>query len=102
MAIGSEPEFAPGLPVGAARMRYRCTGSIMVLAFKDNHQAAVSIQPGQIFELVGPAEDDRFVVVDVKGEEFLVFNSDLEDYGVMVPERKLETAGARIAMAAAG
>jgi hypothetical protein len=99
-AHGSGPDFAPG--VRATRARYRCTGSIMVLAFKDNHEAAVRIQPGQIFELVGPAEDDRFVVVNVKGEEFLVFNSDLEGHGTMVPERNVKTAGQPVAIAAAG
>jgi len=50
----------------------------MVLAFMDNHHAAVNIPAGEIFEVIGPAQDDRFVVVDVKGQQFLVFDSDLK------------------------
>jgi hypothetical protein len=53
----------------------------MVLAFRDNHQAAVTISDGEVFEVIGPAPDDRFIVVEVKGEEFLVFESDLRERG---------------------
>jgi hypothetical protein len=56
---------------------YRIERPMMVLAFRDNHQAAVTIPAGKIIQLIGPAEDDRFVVVSVDGEQFLVFASDL-------------------------
>lgn len=73
-------------------MRYRITRRIVVLAFKGDHHAAVSIQPGQIFRIIGPAQDDRFVVVDVQGEEFLVFDSDLKERGKVIPDRTARTA----------
>jgi hypothetical protein len=53
----------------------------MVLAFRDNHQAAVTIPPGDTLELIGPAQDDRFVIVSVRGKEFLVFESDIRKGG---------------------
>jgi hypothetical protein len=65
---------------------YRLNLPMMVLAFRDNHQAAVTIQVGETVEVVGPAEDDRFVVVDIKGEQFLVFASDLKDRGELIPD----------------
>ena len=64
---------------------YRATFPIMVLAFNDNHEAAVSIPPSVVFEVVGQAQDDRFAIVNVKGEEFLVFDTDLRRHGVRVP-----------------
>ena len=64
---------------------------IMVLAFRDNHQAAVTIQPGELFQVVGPAQDDRFVVVDVKGEQFLVFECDLKDRAISRCGKKVKT-----------
>lgn len=73
-------------------MRYRVDLPIMVLAFRDNHQAAVSIQAGEIFDVVAPAQDDRFVIVDLKGEQFLVFEADLKDRGRAVPDKKARTA----------
>ena len=61
-------------------MAYRMQLPMMVLAFKDNHQAAVTIPAGKIVYLIGPAEfDDRFVVISVDGEEFHAFASDLAD-----------------------
>jgi hypothetical protein len=56
------------------KMLYRARHPIMVRAFRDNHQAAVTIPPGDTLELIGPAQDDRFVIVSIKGEEFLVSN----------------------------
>jgi hypothetical protein len=67
---------------------YRADLPMMVLAFRDNHDAAVTIQAGEILQVVGPAQDDRFVVVKVKGEQFLVFERDLKDRGKLVPDRK--------------
>jgi hypothetical protein len=57
----------------------------MVLAFRDNHQDAVTVAPGDILEVIGPAQDDRFVIVSVKGEEFLVLESDLRTRGEVFP-----------------
>ena len=65
---------------------------MMVLAFRDNHRAAVTIPAGEIFKVVGPAQDDRFVVVDVKGEQFLVFECDLKYRGKPIPDRKAKSA----------
>ena len=70
------------------KMRYRAHLPIMVLAFRDNHQAAVTIRAREIFAVVGPAEDSRFVVVDVRGEQFLVFGCDLRDRSKLVRARK--------------
>jgi hypothetical protein len=60
-------------------MTYRIEQPLVVLAFKDNHQAAVTIPAGQTIEVIGPAEDDRFVVVSVNGEQFDVFGANLAD-----------------------
>jgi hypothetical protein len=83
---GSEVRVIP-MPLPTERkIRYRVDRPMLCLAFRDNHHAAVTIQAGKVFEVVGPAEDDRFVVVDIGGEQFLVFVSDLTDYGKLVPD----------------
>lgn len=52
----------------------------MVLAFKDNHQAAVTIPIGTLIEVIGPATDDnRFLVICVDEDHFHIFASDLSD-----------------------
>lgn len=52
----------------------------MVLAFKDNHQLAVTIPEGSTVEVIGPAEnDDRSLVLSVNDEPFHAFASDLAD-----------------------
>lgn len=73
---------------GDPNVRHRANLPIMVLAFRDNHYAAVDIKAGELFGVVGPAPDDRFVVVDVKGEQFLVFASDLKDRSEIVQDGK--------------
>lgn len=60
-------------------MAYRIIRELMVLAVRDNHQAAVSLPAGTIIDVVGPARDDRFLRVHVGGEEFEVFQTDVED-----------------------
>jgi len=65
-------------------MRYCLSAPTMVLAFKDNHQAAVTVPSDKIITVIGPAEDDRFVVVAVDDEQFLMFASDLKDRGKLV------------------
>jgi hypothetical protein len=72
--------------------RYRVSLPMMVLAFRNNHQAAVTIQAGEVLEVVGPAQDDRFVIVNVKGEQFLVFDCDLKERGKLLPDRKIRAA----------
>jgi hypothetical protein len=59
-------------------MRYRLKRPIMVLAFKDNHQLAEALPAGKIVDVIGPAEDDRFVILSVDDEQFHAFASDLE------------------------
>ena len=49
----------------------------MVLALKGNHKTVVTIPALKIVEVVGPAEDDRFVIISLDGEQFHVFASDL-------------------------
>jgi hypothetical protein len=66
------------------KMLYRASHSIMVLAFRDNHHAAVAVLPGDILEVIGPAQDDRFLIVSIKGEEFLVFESDIRTKGELL------------------
>jgi hypothetical protein len=60
------------------KLRYEANLPIMVLAFQDNLDAAIPIAAGDVFEVVRRDEDDRFVVVDIRGQEFLIFESDLE------------------------
>jgi hypothetical protein len=60
-------------------MLQRLIRPTMVLAMNDNHQSAVPIEAGKIVDVVGSAEDDRFVIVSVEGEQFLAFASDLAD-----------------------
>jgi hypothetical protein len=76
-------------PTKSRRLKlYRFDHSTMVLASGNNHQGAVTIQAGEIVEIVGPAHDDRFVIAKVRGEEFLTFDCDLKDRGKPVPKRK--------------
>ena len=60
-------------------MRYRTTRPILVLAFKDNHQLAVTVPTGTLVDVVGSAEDDRFVVMNVNDDQFHAFASDIRD-----------------------
>jgi hypothetical protein len=59
-------------------MCYRTKLPIMVLPFLDNYETAVPIPAGTAFEAVGLAQDDRFAIVSIRGEQFLVFDSDLK------------------------
>ena len=60
-------------------MLQRLTRPTMVLAMNDNHHSAVPIEAGRVVDIVGAAEDDRFVILSVDGEQFLAFASDLTD-----------------------
>jgi len=59
-------------------MEHRLNQPIRVLAFKDNHQLAVTVRAGRIVEIVGPVEnDDCFIVPSMNDEQFHAFTSDL-------------------------
>jgi hypothetical protein len=49
----------------------------MVLAYQDNHEAAVNIPAGETIRVLGPDRDDRFSVIRYHQQDFLVFESDL-------------------------
>jgi hypothetical protein len=69
-------------------VQYRVNQSIMVLAFKDNHQLAVTVPEGTIVEIIGPAEnDDRFLVLSMNDEQFHAFASDLADRAELIEAR---------------
>jgi len=74
-------------------MRRRITREMMVLAHRDKHQAAVNLPSGKIVDVLGPAEDDRFVRINVDGEEFEAFEIDLAERGHVV--RSLRRAAGR-------
>ena len=44
-----------------------------IRAFRDSHPAAVPVPADNVIEAIGPAEDDRFLIVNVDGEEFHLF-----------------------------
>ena len=70
-------------------MQYRLTLPIMVLAFGDNHQAAVTIPAGMLIEVVGPVEDDdRFLLINADQGQFHIFASDLADRATPLVARK--------------
>jgi hypothetical protein len=67
-------------------MQYRINHPIMVLAFKDNHQLAVTVPAGRVIEVIGPEEnDDRFLVLSVNDEPFHAFASDLANGAEQIP-----------------
>ena len=72
---GASETYSQQMPT---KITYRIELPTMVLAFRDNHQSAVTIPTGQIIEVIGPAEDERFVVVSMGDEQFHIFASDLE------------------------
>ena len=80
------PDLVAQTSQAAKKMLYRANRPTTVLAFRDIHQAAVTVfPPGAILEVIGPAQYDRFVIVSIKGEEFLVFDSDLRTRGELFP-----------------
>jgi len=62
-------------------MRYQTHLPTIALASRDSHQAAVTIPAGTMMNVVGQAEDSRFLVVEADGELFQVFETDLMDHG---------------------
>ena len=77
----SMPDSVAQTAEPSKKMLYRASHSMMVLALRDNHHAAVTVLPGDILEVIGPAQDDRFVIVSINGEEFLVFEPDIRGGG---------------------
>lgn len=76
-------------------MRCRLNAPLMVLAYRDNHQAATSIPPGNTIDVLGPDRDDRFLIISVNGEKFLAFENDLLERGTMLirkEDRNRETS----------
>lgn len=78
-------------------MRYRADLPLMVLAYKDNHHAAVPIPAGKLIHVIGFADDDRFLVVNVDGEEFHVFETDVRERGMPLPGKRLQSETQEIA-----
>jgi hypothetical protein len=62
-------------------MQYRLNTPTMVLALGDNHQHAVTVPADKVIQVIGPAQDDRFVEVVVDDQHFLMFESDLAERG---------------------
>lgn len=48
-----------------------------MLGYFDNHQAAKSVPAGKVFEVLGFAADDRFVRIQVDGQIFEAFETDV-------------------------
>jgi hypothetical protein len=65
-------------------MQHSLNAALMVLAFKGNHQAAITIPAGKVVDVAGSEADDRFVVITVEGEQFHAFASDLSDEAYLV------------------
>jgi hypothetical protein len=57
--------------------RYSPRAPLPLLAFRDNHEAALPVQPGKVVMVQRLPEDERFVLVLVDGQEFHAFASDL-------------------------
>jgi hypothetical protein len=69
-------------------VQYRLNQPIMVLAFTDNHQLAVTVPKGKVIQVVGQVDNDnRFLVVDVGDEQFHIFASDLAEGAEQVLSR---------------
>jgi len=64
-------------------MKCYMRSALLVLAFKDNHQAAVPVPAGTIVDVLFGA-DDRFVTVVVDGEEFHAFAEDIREQGTLL------------------
>jgi hypothetical protein len=50
----------------------------MALACRDDHHAAITISRGKPIRVIGPAEDDRFLLIEMDGERFQAFETDLK------------------------
>jgi hypothetical protein len=59
--------------------RYRSKTPIVVLVFRDNHEAATILHANECIEVLGRAADHRFLIVRNQNREVLMFDSDVED-----------------------
>lgn len=59
--------------------RYRTNRTLTALAFRENRRPAVTIPAGKTVKILGPGDDARLLMVEVEGERFQVFESDLAD-----------------------
>ena len=67
---------------GSERTRYKLHTRTIGLVSRGNHQAATLIPAGTTVEVIGPAEDPRFLVVEISGEQLWVFETDLKDRSI--------------------
>jgi hypothetical protein len=51
----------------------------MALSYQDDHHAAVTIPRGKLIRVIGAAEDDRFLEIEMDGERFQAFETDLKN-----------------------
>lgn len=59
--------------------RYRIIRPMMALTFAEDRQIAKRLPAGEILELVGTDEDQRFVIVATKAERAQVLKADLAE-----------------------
>lgn len=79
-------------------MQYLLTRPMAVLAFNDNHQAAVTVPAATCIEVVGPVEnDDRFLLIRADHGQFHIFASDLADRAIPIAAREHTPSLQRIA-----
>lgn len=71
---------------------YRLELPVMALALKNNHRGATTIPAGETVKIVGRVKDEGFLVIDINGERFHVFDRDLTDRGRPVQTRKVRAA----------
>ena len=74
-------------------MRYQTQLPTIGLVPRDNHQAAITIPSGKILDVVGRAQDERFVIAEVDGQRLLVFETDLNSRCIAQTGRNAQTAG---------
>lgn len=61
-----------------SRVYYRADLPFMALAYRDDHRGTITISRGKLIRVIGPAEDDRFLVIEMDGERFQAFETDLK------------------------
>lgn len=74
-------------------MRFQTHLPTIALACKSGHQAAVTIPAGKVMNIVGKGEDERFLVVEVDGEQFQIFESDLAGRCLAAKQGGMRNAG---------
>lgn len=86
--------LTPRVAASEVGARYRISLPTLVLTRRGNHLAAITVAAGEIFEVVGHAEDDRFMVAKVQGQDVLIFELDLKVRGKPVHQPKVRSASA--------